>query len=77
VLGPAPLTAYLRLNLGESRAPVHADALPDQAREALIKLLDPLESWRRFPRMDHRIYELEEHGLPGTLDLLALWLEVT
>ena len=77
VLGTSPLRAYLKLNLGESRPPVTADALPAEAREALLKLLDPLNNWRNAPTIGHRIYELEEYSLPGMPDHLATWLQAT
>jgi hypothetical protein len=44
---------------------------------ALLKLLNPLNNWRDAPTTGHRIYELEECGLPGTLDHLATWLQLT
>lgn len=77
VLGTPPLRAYLQLNLGESRPPVTADALRAETRKALLELLDPLSNWRNAPTIDHRIYELEEYGLPGTPDQLATWLQAT
>jgi hypothetical protein len=77
VLGTSPLRAYLKLNLGESRPPVTADALPAEARKALLELLDPLNNWRNTPTTGHRIYELEEYGLPGMPDHLATWLQAT
>ena len=74
VLGTDPLRAYLRLNLGEHRPVSAAIGLPDETREALTRLLDPLASWQDAPTIDHRIYELEEYGLPGTLNQVAAWL---
>lgn len=73
VLGTAPLRAYLRLNLGDCR-PVKAAFLPAQTRQALTSLLQPLGNWRDTHTIGGRIYELEEHGLPATLDQLTQWL---
>jgi hypothetical protein len=88
VLGTEALSAYLRLNLGDDRMPDLAKAqaieawlparmLPAETRQALADLLDPLDNWRDAPTRGHRIYELEEHGLPGIPDQLASWLEAT
>ena len=74
VLGTAPLRAYLRLNLGEYRPPVKAAFLPVQTRQALTSLLEPLGNWRDVRTAGGRIYELEERGLPATLDQLTQWL---
>jgi hypothetical protein len=74
VLGTDPLRAYLRLNLGEHRPAAAAIGPRDETREALTRLLDPLASWHGAPTIGHRIYELEEYGLPGTLNQLAAWL---
>jgi hypothetical protein len=74
VLGTAPLRAYLQLNLGEYRPPVKAAFLPAQTRQALTSLLEPLGNWRDARTIDGRIYELEERGLPATLDQLTQWL---
>jgi hypothetical protein len=70
VLGTDPLRAYLRLNLGEHSVSAPTIALQDEARQALTRLLDALANWQ----VGHRIYELEEYGLPGTLNQLAAWL---
>jgi hypothetical protein len=74
VLGTAPLRAYLRLNLGDYRPPVKAAFLPAQTRQALTSLLEPLGNWRDAHTIGGRIYELEERGLPATLDQLTQWL---
>ena len=74
VLGTAPLRAYLRLNLGENHPPVKAAFLGDQRRQALTSLLDPFGNWQDARTIGGRIYELEERGLPATLDQLTQWL---
>lgn len=76
-LGAVPLRAYLRLNLGVHRPPTEAAFLPAQTRQALTSLLEPLASWQDAPAIGGRIYELEEFGLPGNPDQLALWLKTT
>ena len=73
-LGTAPLRAYLRLNLGEYRPPLRAAFLPAQTQQALTSLLQPLGNWRNTRTIGGRIYELEERGLPATLDQLTQWL---
>src|SRR5262249_22525488 len=40
----------------------------------LTRLLEPLGSWRDARTIGGRIYELEERGLPATLDQLTQWL---
>jgi HEAT repeat protein len=77
VLGTPPLRAYLQLNLGGSRPPATAGALPAETRKALLELLGPLSNWRNINTTGHRIYELEEFGLPGMPDHLATWLLAT
>ena len=74
VLGTDPLRAYLRLNLGEYRPPVTAAFLPAQTRQALTSLLEPLSNWRDPHTTGGRIYELQERGLPATLEQLTQWL---
>jgi hypothetical protein len=74
VLGRDPLRAYLRLNLGEHRPPVKAAFVPAQVRQALTSLLEPLGNWTDARTIGGRIYELEERGLPATLDQLTQWL---
>jgi hypothetical protein len=74
VLGTAPLRAYLRLNLGQYRPPVKATFLPAPTRQTLTSLLQPFGTWRDTHTIGGRIYELEERGLPATLDQLTQWL---
>jgi hypothetical protein len=74
VLGAAPLRAYLRLNLGQYRPPATTAFLPAPVRQALTSLLQPLSNWRGTGTIGGRIYELEERGLPATLDQLTQWL---
>jgi hypothetical protein len=74
VLGTTALRAYLRLNLSQYRPPVTAAFLPAHIRQALISLLEPLGNWQGTATIGGRICELEEHGLPATLDQLTQWL---
>ena len=74
MLGAAALRAYLRLNLGQYRPPVKAAFLPAQKRQALTSLIEPLSNWRDARTIGGRIYELEQHGLPATLEQLTHWL---
>lgn len=74
VLGYEPLRAYLRLNLGKPGGPGWRPADREKVRDALGALHDPLDSWGSAPTMDHRIYELEEYGLPGRRYEFAAWL---
>jgi hypothetical protein len=75
--GDSPLRAYLRLNLGERPPAGTAITLSEETREALTRLLGPLASWQDDLRSGHGIQELEEYGLPGTVNQLAAWLAAT
>lgn len=44
---------------------------PGRRRSALTCLLEPIGSWRDARTIGGRIYELEERGLPETLDQLT------
>lgn len=67
-----PLGLYLRLNLRHLPRPLSRDGLDDHARDTLADVLPLLAP---YAAQGFNL-DLEDHGLPGTLDGLASWAGV-